>query len=108
MTAKVKSKSNVQLRPLPFNEVLQKQTLVYWGLALSWNGRVKNNLTITDAMQQSNAVLKELNPHRPLAVKIMTLKDDIILYGTKSKKEKFLKSHTPNNQNIQHHRITVL
>ncbi len=67
-----------------FNAKLHSQTVEFWKLSQSWNG-VKNHEAITcqDALNTSNALLRELNPERPLALRVSFLKDKVIMYGSK-------------------------
>jgi hypothetical protein len=68
---------------------LEDKTLQYWKLKRCWNGiDYDKKLTVSSAMQRINNIQAELNPHRPLNLGLITLKDDIVAHGTKSKQRK--------------------
>lgn len=69
----------------PTSNIIAEKSIRYWALAQCWNGRVTNSLTITDAMHAANAVLDDLSPTKPLHSKTESLKNNIIVHGTKAK-----------------------
>lgn len=86
MSTKVKSKkAPVVLPPIPFNELLQHQSITYWKVAQAWNGCSQENITTEDAFSYLNGVLKELNPARPLAMRVNMLKGYLIEFGSKKR-----------------------
>lgn len=76
-----------EVTPLPFNEVLQKQSLQYWRVARAWNGVANESISVGEAFDVLNGVLNECNPQRPLAFRINMLRSDIVEYGSKKKRK---------------------
>lgn len=83
---------------------LHKHTCEYWRISSILRGRHQENLTISDAIKQTNQLLSSLGPHRALQAKCEFLSDQIVsgrrvrkiknppdnvreLHGTKKAKE---------------------
>lgn len=94
------AKSKVCLKPLPFDETLHQQTLLYWEVSRAWNGKPSNypgGISIQQAIQNMNSCLANIGPHRPLFNKIADMMSNLIEYGTKSS---YLRKHKAANTNI--------
>lgn len=84
--------------PLPwadeFNEHRQIQTLEYWTISQSWNGRSANSkgLTVQDAIARMINIMNEIDPSKKLAAVVSSLKCNVVEFGTKSRMEKHLKA----------------
>lgn len=98
MQLKVQEKNEVK-KSIPFNELLQKQTIDYWRVSQAWNGFSREKITTEKAFGLLNGILKECNPSRPLAKHVFVLKDCLVEFGTKK--------HVADNVNTEA-KITVL
>lgn len=88
--------------PLPWaNDVeeshRERNTSVYWHTASAWNGRSRNGYTIGDALQDMGVVLSTTPPGVPLHSLAYSLREDLIIHGTKETK---LRENPANNNAI--------
>lgn len=92
------AKSKVCLKPLPFDETLHQQTLLYWEVSRAWNGfsGPSGRMNIQQAIQNMNSCLANIGPHRPLFNKIADMQSNLIEYGTKAS---YLRKHKVANTN---------
>lgn len=88
-------KKKIQISPIFFDEPLQTQTNEFWQLSQAWHGRTESSLTLMDAMYISNKLLEKVSTKRKLISHVETIKNDMIVYGTKSKKVKIERLQPP-------------
>lgn len=78
--------------PLPWaNEVddrLQVATSHYWNISRAWNGFCGQGSTIGSALSDLNEIMTIVGPERTVAKRAETIKNNIIVYGTKNRKSK--------------------
>lgn len=81
--------------PLPWayevDETRQIQTLDYWMISQSWNGRCSKPITVQEALRLSNVILEEIDPQKRLAFHVNELKNNIVCHGTKARQIKWEK-----------------
>lgn len=93
-------KKKIQIPAIFFDEPLQNQTVEYWNLARIWNGRTESTITLMDAMYISNKLLDTVQNKRKLVSIVEAFKNDMVVYGTKSKKEKIERLNQPKQSPI--------
>lgn len=57
---------------------LEMKTQAYWALSQVWNGRIERKVTTSQAINQCNGIMFQLNPYRPLSVSAWKLQEEII------------------------------
>lgn len=85
----------------------ESKTLAYWDLAQAWNGH-SPSVTIGEAITASNMALNGIDPTKKLAVLISSIRDNIVIHGTKSKMIKFNKRTNKDLQPPQQARMILL
>lgn len=66
----------------------EAQTNEYWLMSGCWNGRVAAPLTVSDVIDKTAVILREVNPATKLAGRVAALKEDVIIHGSKRLKIK--------------------
>lgn len=64
---------------------LNVKTLAYWNLSRCYNNRVIEKITTEKAFKVIRSLLEVLDPSRPLSVRFMNLRDEIV-DGTSKRK----------------------
>lgn len=59
---------------------LEEHTLNYWRISLAYEGRSKQGVSTAEAIEATNAIIKWMNPARPLVKLTLRLGHNII-YG---------------------------
>ena len=78
-------KPKIQIPALFYNEVLADKTMSYWKLNQVWNGVRRDALTVADAINTTQEILQDINPKRPLAIRVSELHMNVINFGTRKK-----------------------
>ena len=57
---------------------LASKTLLYWELSSSYNGRITMPIAYETAIRITGDLLDNLDPHRPLALRVRIIDEEIV------------------------------
>lgn len=57
---------------------LEEKTRVYWAMSSAYNGRTPKPITAEHLFKRVNNTLAELDPQRPLAKRLINLKEEVV------------------------------